>query len=231
MDWYRYEEVPESGGDVLFPLAAPLPQAVISPNYHMEGVVSGSASVDTAAISVTARGLLPESDYFAYLVLQGNGNTWSPQTLLYRFATTETVPPALETSIENPAVIVSASRDVTMHYAIVSYENMGSQFSRAFWNNTPSDRQYAPSAFPLYANIETVLQAMAVSVDPEDGFGVGTVFDRYATETYKRAVGEYIRGAVSGSGSVIAAGERELTAGQLCKRASVTLSWLSRRTI
>lgn len=214
VDWFRYTQVPESGAEDPFPLAAPLPQSVISPNLHPEGVAYGSAAVGASAARVTVRGLLPDCGYFAYLVVQGNGNVWSPQALLYRFQTTETVPPALEASINNPAVTITASKDVVLDYALVSYESMGSLFSRPFWNNTPSGNQYAPSAFPMYSSVQTVLRAMRDRVDQWDGNGVGTIFDRYASEAYRRAVADYIRGASGDSASVVATGRQELRTDQ-----------------
>ena len=103
-------------------------------------------------------------------------------------------------------MIITASQDVTLDYAVVSYENMSALFSRAFWNNTPSGNQNYPVLFPSYANIGSVFQAITTQVDPADGSGSGSVFDRYASATYRDTIADFIRNAQGGSGSVIGAG-------------------------
>ena len=104
IDWTVKDEIPTAGSDVLldsqgnevrdengnliplapFYVSVPSYLAVINPQYANANVKTGYAS---DGVTVVAGDLLPGTDYFAYFVLHGAGQSYSQYAQIYRFTT------------------------------------------------------------------------------------------------------------------------------------------------
>ena len=92
---------------------------------------------------------------------------------------------------------------------VVNYNSaaLSTLLSRAFWRNDPSGSVEYPAAFRSYASITNVLQAMATNLASTDDNGQGSVFDKYATQSFKDQIAEYIRASSSNTaGTIIGVG-------------------------
>ena len=231
--WSRASEIPESGDSVMtdasgreilgadglpvklapFYLSTPSYLEVVNPIYDNSEIKTGTVPITSGSVPVTVEGLQPETDYFVYFVIRGTGQTYSEFTQLFRFSTTEVKRPVLTLDLANPIVNVSADRETTADYIVVNYNATALStllYPQAFWGETPTGGVEAPAEYPVYAEIETVMDALSTSLarGDEDTDGLeGSVFDKYATDAYKNRVAEYIRAAsVTGAGTIIGVG-------------------------
>ena len=191
VNWERAGEIPESGSDfdlVPFQVSEPDSLSIADPHYDGNGMVSGNMSLTAAATAVTVSGLLPNTNYFAYFVMRGSGQTFSEYAELYRFTTKEELPPVLSASFTNPTAVLTCSRAATLHYALINMDDSAFPeiFSYEFWNS-----QATGGRGPEYESqlgVRNVLQAMEINSEGSNS----SVFDLYATELYKQEVMEYL---------------------------------------
>ncbi len=229
VDWNRHDEIPSSGSDVRldssgneirdengqsiplapFEVSVPPYLEIVNPEYDNPDIRTGSTNITSGSVSVTVAGLIPETDYFAYFVIRGTGQTYSRYVQLYRFTTTEVRRPVLTLDLANPVVNIGTNREASVDFMVVNYNSsaLSNLLSRAFWNNDPCGNIPAPSSYRNYAGITNVLQAMSTNLASTDDNGQGSVFDKYATQTYKDQLAEYIRAsAANTAGTIIGVG-------------------------
>ena len=229
VNWYRKDEIPTTGSDVrldsqgnevrdeegnsihLAPFYVSVPSylEIVNPEYDNPEIITGYVPITSGTVTAVVDGLLPETNYFAYFVIRGTGQTYSPYAQIFRFTTLEIQRPVLTLDLANPIVNVSTDKRATVDFMIVNYNSsaLSSLLSRAFWNNDPTGDADPPDNFASYASISTVLQALATNLASADDGGQGCVFDKYATQAYKDQLAEYIRASSSNTaGTIIGVG-------------------------
>ncbi len=229
VDWNRKDDIPTSGSDIkldasgneirdeegnsipLAPFYVSVPPylEIVNPEYDNPEIITGNTAITSGSVTITARGLIPETDYFAYFVTRGTGQTYSPNVQIFRFTTTEVQRPVITLDLANPIVNVGVNRESEVDFMVANYNSaaLSNLLSREFWNNDPTGDADPPAAYRNYATIGNVLQAMATNLSSTDSGGEGSVFDKYATQTFKDQVAEYIRASSSNTaGTIIGVG-------------------------
>ena len=238
VNWTRKNEIPTAGSDVrldnqgneirdengnsiyLAPFYVSVPSylEIVNPEYDNKEIITGYVPITSGTVTTTVDGLLPETNYFAYFVIRGTGQTYSQYAQIFRFTTLEVQRPTLTLDLANPIVNVSSDKRAVVDYMIVNYNSaaLSTLLSRPFWNNDPTGNADPPENFPSYAGISSVLQALATNLASADDGGQGCVFDKYATQSYKDQLAEYIRASSSNTaGTIIGVGHGiSLNAGQ-----------------
>ncbi len=229
VNWTRKDEIPASGSDVRvdtngnevrdedgnpiplapFYVSTPSYLEIVNPEYDNPEIITGYVPITSGTVTTTVSNLLPETNYFAYFVIRGTGQTYSEYAQIFRFTTLEVQRPVLTLDLANPIVNVSTDKRAAVDFMIVNYNSaaLSNLLSRAFWNNDPTGEADPPVNFPSYAGISTVLQALATNLASSDSGGAGCVFDKYATQNYKDQLAEYIRASSSNTaGTIIGVG-------------------------
>lgn len=229
VNWTRKDEIPTTGSDVRldsqgneirdengnsislapFYISVPSYLEIVNPEYDNPEIITGYVPITSGTVTTTVDGLLPETNYFAYFVIRGTGQTYSQYAQIFRFTTLEVQRPVLTLDLANPIVNVSTDKRSTVDFMIVNYNSaaLSSLLSRPFWNNDPTGDADPPDTFPSYAGISTVLQALATNLASADDAGQGSVFDKYAAQSYKDQLAEYIRASSSNTaGTIIGVG-------------------------
>ena len=229
VDWDRRNEIPTSGSEIWlddkgnaildennnevfkapFYVRTPPYLEIVNPEYDNNDIVTGTVPITSGSVTVEQRGLAPETDYFAYFVIKGTGQTYSEFVEIYRFTTTEVVRPVITLDLANPIVNISADREAETDYMVVNYTStaLSSLLTNQFWDAAPTGRRSMPTNYPSYANVHNVLEAMATNVAATDNGGKGSVFDVYADDDYKEQLAEYIRASSSNTvGTIIGVG-------------------------
>ncbi|MBQ9493969.1 MAG: S-layer homology domain-containing protein [Oscillibacter sp.] len=238
VNWFRKDEIPTTGSDVRLDSTGnevrdengdPIPLApfyvstpsyleIVNPEYDNPEIITGYVPITSGTVTATVDGLLPETNYFAYFVIRGTGQTYSQYAQIFRFTTLEVQRPVLTLDLANPIVNVSTDKRSTVDFMIVNYNSaaLSNLLSRAFWNNDPTGDADPPENFPNYAGISSVLQALATNLASSDSNGEGCVFDKYATQNFKDQLAEYIRASSSNTaGTIIGVGHGiEVNSGQ-----------------
>lgn len=238
VNWSRKEEIPKTGSDVRLDSSGnevrdedgnPIPLApfyvstpsyleIVNPEYDNPEIITGYVPITSGTVTTEVDDLIPDTNYFAYFVIRGTGQTYSPYVQIFRFTTLPSQRPVLTLDLANPIVNVATDRRAIVDFMIANYNSsaLSKLLSRPFWNNEPTANADPPDAFPNYAGISSVLQALATNVITSDGDGKGSVFDRYADQNYKDQVAEYIRASSSNTaGTIIGVGHGiEIDVGQ-----------------
>ena len=181
---------------------------------------------------ITVDDLMPETNYFAYFVLKGNGQIYSDYVHLYQFRTPQVDRPIIELSVSNPSVSIrSKDRDgndvpANVHYQLVTYnmatmaQELTAQFdvknadgTYRYINPDGPDPEVTGMSWESYksrmsdadrANF-TVLRAMATDFSV-GGNSKGSIFDVYASDNAKQILAEYIRNRTPTGGSIVKTG-------------------------
>ncbi len=148
---------------------------------------------------IDVKNLTPDTEYFLYVVLQGEqGGAISPQTLLYKFKTQEEDPFYIKLDLTNPIVSILPSKDATVNYILVPYEST-SLDERL----TDSIRDHlADGVDDSLVDEMTVLDAMNTDVSVGN-VSQGSVFDLYADPAFKNEMDGYIRRGDLGAASIV----------------------------
>ena len=169
--------------------------------------VSGNASSTLGTVS----GLMPNTEYFVYFVLQGTGQMHSDVQIV-KFKTAKESNPILSLS--------SYSRDVTLNienripsdvtWALVQYARVGALTTSLLTQglNTPlsglMDSSVDNSVKTQYGSTK-IIDAMNTMVT-EDYSTLGSVFDLYASAVCKAEVASIIKAGAAGANAIIIEG-------------------------
>ena len=229
VNWFRKDEIPMTGSDVRldsqgnevrdedgnsiplapFNVSVPSYLEIVNPEYDNDEIITGYVPIVSGTVTAPVSGLLPETNYFAYFVIRGTGQTYSQYVQIFRFTTLEVQRPVLTLDLANPIVNVSSDKRATIDFMIANYNSsaLSDLLSRPFWNNNPTGDADPPADYPNYAGISSVLQALATNLASADDGGEGCVFDKYATQNYKDQLAAYIRASSSNTaGTIIGVG-------------------------
>lgn len=210
---YTNEDVPLFVGNTLsqpsgiFPLTEPSNIAVVDPQNYFDTtnpdsnlIVLDDLNVSRNSAYTDLKNLLPDTEYFLYIVLQGqNGGAMTDYAMLYRFKTEEEAPFIIELDIANPTVYITPSQNATVSYALVRHEvnSLDPMFSELLIDNV--NPNVDPSDIPSKM---TVLDSMNQNV-MSGGVSIGSMFDVYADPSFKEQVAQYIGALQAGSSTDI----------------------------
>lgn len=159
---------------------------IVNPRYNNSEIKTGRARYSGANLRIDVSGLKPDTQYYAYFVLQGGGEIYSAVNC-YRFKTTEVQVPIVTVQSQSPNATMSTSEDSYLSYAVVEFNKLPSFITATFTH----DKAYESSDQNVLPGDATVLDAMITSVKNEKG---RTFFDKYASSNLKDQVMQYIRG-------------------------------------
>lgn len=140
----------------------------------------------TARINVS--GLKPETVYYVYFVLQGDGVNYS-EVQCYRVETTELGRPSITVDGVSSVVSMTPDAETELHYALWEQNKLPATIRSAKISYEDADGNDAEM---------TVLKAL---VTPLNGRGGETYFDRYATDAQKESVLLRVLGSVTDTGA------------------------------
>lgn len=203
-------------------LSMPSSSSIYNPTYSNSQIKTGSVTISGGAVTETVAGLDPETDYFVYFVMKGTGSVYSENAELYTFTTTEMHRPTLELYLTNPTVnVTSTNMNATADYLVVRYDNqlnvllssvfaaeatgaldtdLKTDFSTNYGANSSNTDNASGTGKKKYNEL-SVLEAMNESYSQG-----GSLFDHYASETYKALVANYIRSTTANNSSVVGSG-------------------------
>jgi len=169
-------------------------------------------SVGTNKVDIPIKSLKPNTQYFAYFLIDGD-NALGDQVLLYKFETQDVIRPVIELSdAGNPTVSITSNINATVQYALVTnddtwlYSLLKTPFCQVIPGYNPDASGVAalyqiPTKYQSYFNAKsstyladsfTVLDAL--KADITDGLNsIGCPFDLFAGQTYKDDMANYIR--------------------------------------
>jgi hypothetical protein len=186
-----------------FYVSSPDLQHILNPSYYYPrrtDIKSGSLSYSAAVTSLPKlEGLEPDTPYYAYFVLQGNGEVYS-DVMVYQFTTPKMETPTIDlNALSNVGKIMVEKADSNVYYALVEANNMPAEL---FEDITISDTSTNP-ATPIQSLVDpntpmTVREALQTNISGS----MQSYFDVYADKDLKQKVQEYIRGVSSGTSYV-----------------------------
>ncbi len=202
---------------VTFPLSYPT-RYIFTDTDSYDGVpdvIVGSPwprSVGTSTVDIHVNGLLPNTQYFAYFLIDGD-NAMGEQVLLYRFETQDVVRPIIVLDNgANPTVGVTSNIAASVQGALITLDDkwldddLKAPFRTAitgYYEGSADDPSAytVPPQYQTYFNTNsstyldedyTVLDALKGDVN--DGKkSLGSVFDLFADQHYKAEVARFIR--------------------------------------
>lgn len=217
---YNNEDVPLSVGNTLSPpnkpfyLLEPSNIAVVDPQNYFDTtnpdsnlIILDDLNVSRNSAYVDLKNLLPDTEYFLYIVLQGqDGGSMTEHAMLYRFKTEEEAPFLIELDIANPVVYIAPSQNATVDYALVRFEtsSLDPRFSDLLRDHR--NTIYDPNEIPATM---TVLDSMNQDVI-SGGVSIGSMFDVYADPAFKEWAAGYISSLQAGSSSDIVGSKRKV---------------------
>lgn len=181
--------------------SAPSYLRIVNPNYANNDIKTGRARYTGSALRIDVSGLKPETTYFAYFVLQGGGEVYSPVEC-YKFTTTKVQVPVVTVQSESPNASMKTSEDSFLSYALVEYNHLPTWIRTASFGTpddagnkvTIKDSDGNTKVEVLPTTVKTVLDAMITIVPNQSG---RSYFDMYAESVdpdLKNRVMRYIRG-------------------------------------
>lgn len=175
--------------------SAPSYLRIVNPNYANNDIKTGRARYTGSALRIDVSGLKPETTYFAYFVLQGGGEVYSPVEC-YKFTTTKVQVPVVTVQSESPNASMTTSEDSYLSYALVEYNHIPTwirttQFPRTI---TIKDENNQDTVVTVPSTVRTVLDAMIVQVQGENGKSYFDMYAEYVDSNLKDRVMRYIRG-------------------------------------
>ena len=204
-------KIPGSG-DAGAELSIPKPSVIYSPSFGNERIKSGNYELGTSSADIPLRDLEPNTLYFVYFVMQGTGQVYSTEVLLYQFTTKDVYRPQLVTQTSpNPIVhVTSKNMNAVADYAVFQMRGLPEVLEQPFtaaidtdkyvctetvtggkYSYTVTDTEgkflgaFGPSDAPY-----TVYDAMC-NQNIEVG---GSLYDEFARADHKDAVRKYITG-------------------------------------
>lgn len=217
---YDNDDIPLCVGNTLsqpngiFRLLEPSNIAVVDPQNYFDTtnpdsnlIILDDMNVSRNSAYVDLKNLLPDTEYFLYIVLQGqNGGAMSEHAMLYRFKTEEEAPFLIELDIANPVVYIAPSQNAVVDYALVRYEasSLDARFSQPLADHLKDGQD--PSAIDKSL---TVLDSMNRDVIV-GGASIGSMFDVYADPAFKEWAAQYIGSLQAGSSTDIVGSGRKV---------------------
>ena len=175
----------------------------LNPNFGNDRVKVGSLPVSGNGYqTINVTGLDPDTSYYAYFVLQSQGQPqYSPNPMLYQFWTEAAFRPNLSVRSQTSVVTVTHIDNDKELSAVADYAiyEMTSLMQTILWdkfntndvlktNKTSFEKDSSYSSYKNYRVYEAIQQVMS------DG---ESLFDKYASSDFKRAVANLAGGAPS----------------------------------
>lgn len=201
-----FDDVPEGGGTGSeIELSTPVYRNIVTPtSYTNPRIKKGTATVGTSVNPILITDLEPQTDYYAYMVIKGQGQIYSP-VYLYRFTTQEVVRPVITLDLNNPSVNISTNISANVDYLLIAYNNqMVNRLTREFQSAFTAD-ELANINIPADYRTISVLEAMYTPITI-NGESRGSVFDEYATQRIKDDMANYIRATNPDGSNIIGKG-------------------------
>ncbi|MEG2119823.1 MAG: hypothetical protein RRY53_05655, partial [Pseudoflavonifractor sp.] len=190
-----YDNVPVSGSLTTLELSEPTSYSVTQNRLGTE-TKFGKIDMQQGAVTVPVTGLIPNTNYYVYFVLQGLGSVTTP-VLCYRFRTQPMNRPKIELERADPIVKIKTSEHSKVYYTLYPEGKLPGIFkTELLGNHCIAD---TPAAYQKM----TVLAAM--QTQKKDGVALmGTVFDLYADPKFKDDCAIFISSQSSGDVALIA---------------------------
>lgn len=221
----------------IFKVASPTLSQIHTPTSYRGNskIKTGNITVgEMSSFPIMITGLTKSTEYFIYIVLKGTSAVYSDAVLLYKVKTPAVSRPVITLDADNPDVYVSSDRDAIVDYLVVKYTandlnpllkepmvtKKGSGDTAKYTSNvieikdtpTPEEIKELEALYNrgTAANPFTVLNAMATAA-PKDGEKASeSLFDRYASDSYKDRVANFIRNTSSDTSGQIIGSDRNL---------------------
>ena len=192
--------IPENGNSAGRALRLPASYTIYSPNFGSDDIKSGSISMGSSYRDIPLTDLQPDTLYFAYFVMQGTGQVYSNQVLVYQFTTDAVNRPKLYLVNNGSSTVNVRSRNMNAvaDYAVFLMTGLPDELSQPFNQAVDLSKYTAAEIGDTYmSNAYTVYMAMS----NQDSTG-GSLYDKYAKESHKDAVRQLVTGQVFSYGRI-----------------------------
>ena len=203
-----YEDLPEDGalyGDNNYPLSFVQPQvrSILNPEASYSNnpnIKYGDIECQYSVLEATVDGLIPETEYIVYFVIQNTAQNYS-EVQCYRFETTDVGTPYITLYDQSPGVEFKTSEDSELNYILVAYNQvpplLKTRFETVATDAFTSTHYYTdnPDMTILDALLTTVPSSTSSSGSANEG---PSLFDEYALRpeddsNIRTQVGDLIR--------------------------------------
>lgn len=203
--WKNWNTLPDGDGVLAttetppYSISQPLTDYILNPGSWYQNnpdVKYGNVAFSATVPRIPVTGLIPETKYIAYFVLQNTAQGYSG-VLCYRFETTAVGTPYLTLTPGDGTVSIKTSEDSNMSYIIVP--------SFDVTRTSPLNEKFAQSPYMSATNISkftakydpdmTIFEAMTTTVTTQGAAANEgpSVFDEYAERSIKETIGRLIR--------------------------------------
>ena len=195
----NYLQLPEEGniGITMPKFNQPQVMNILNPkeNYSQNpNIKYGNINCQSSVVQVPVDGLIPETDYIVYFVIQNTAQNYSDSVLCYRFTTTEVKTPYITLNNQSPNVQFKTSENAELHYVLVAYNQIPTFLNNKFADSAYMDQEELAAFQSSKLDQDmSILDALTTTVPEGSGNEGPSVFDIYANSTIRERVGKLIR--------------------------------------
>lgn len=169
-------------------------------------IICGKSVYSGSKVSISLRGLIPDTKYVVYFVLQGSSTSvHTDYPYVFRFNTTEVSRPKITLTLQNPSVGFSTDISSNIHYKLFTSVNLPAALKEPFEGsvvesemNKETKNRWDAVKGNYTGSSYTVLQALIDGSDTE-----GSIFDQFASTAAKALMNQLIR-SQSSIGDIVA---------------------------
>ena len=210
------------GGNVTRPSAGSITNG--DKSYPGDKYIVGFKSYSGSLVEVDLDGLSAETEYIAYIVLQGESPEATSGVYAFRFKTEKVVRPILSVSGSGAVATITSvgkpPKQADVNYMMIVSTGVGSPLSDmmgTFWNDTAA-KDYNLSAMDIekYRKM-TFIQAMGTPFTGGTNATLGSVFDIFALSERQEQVAAWFKQSSADKNTIVLVGNTSLTPGNWTK--------------
>lgn len=210
------------GGNVTRPSAGSITNG--DKSYPGDKYIVGFKSYSGSLVEVDLDGLSAETEYIAYIVLQGESPESTSGVYAFRFKTEKVVRPILSVSGSGAVATITSvgkpPKQADVNYMMIVSTGVGSPLSDmmgTFWNDTAA-KDYNLSAMDIekYRKM-TFIQAMGTPFTGGTNATLGSVFDIFALSERQEQVAAWFKQSSADKNTIVLVGNTSLTPGNWTK--------------